>query len=147
MIFLHIKKWWKKIPRHISRSRISPQYQNKTASYNRHIYCFPIFAKKAFKKLKVFFSITHSFIILSIFSNFRKILISCQNTAYMKWQTFLRKIISCYAFYSKVETFSNFENKIKFISKKRLFFKKNPKFEILRNVNLSVTFYGKFSIT
>ena len=52
---------------------------NKTADYHRHILRLPIFVKKGFKKMKMFFSRKNTFfIIFSTFSNFQNFKIFCQ---------------------------------------------------------------------
>ena len=83
-----------KIARHITVETLT----------RRHIMRLPIFAKKAFKKMKTFFfSKKHSFFVMfCYFSNSKKLIIKAE-------KTFLRNIIFWYTFYSKPATFSDFE--------------------------------------
>ena len=61
-------------------------------------------------------------------------------------KTFLRNNTIWYAFYSKFATFMHFEKNLFFFRKTHLFFfKKNQILNVLRDLIISVAFYGKFA--
>ena len=124
------------------------EYTNKTTGYYRYTLCLPIFVKKASQKIKFhFFSKKHSFfffnflifLTLKIFWYFTKNLIRAE-------KTFLRNNTIWYACYIKFFTFSDFEEVQIFLEKLIFFFQKKPKFNVLRNLTISVVFYGEVGI-
>ena len=81
---------------------------NKTAGYHRHILLLPIFLKKAFKKMKTFFSRKNT--PSSYFSHDQSFLIFCQKNPIIRAEkTFSWNNTKWYAFYSKFANFSDFE--------------------------------------
>ena len=122
---------------------------NKTAGYQRHILRFPIFVKKAFKRWKSFFSKKHSSSYFLNFATFKVFWLFAQNNLIFRVEmTFLGDSTIRYAFYSKFAAFKDFEkNQVFFCKNPSIFFTKiNQTSNGLRNLCISVTFYGKFAL-
>ena len=85
----------------------------------------------------------HSFL---IFPTFKVFCFSSKNLIIKAEKTFLRNITIWSAFCGKIATLSDFEKKSSFFSKNPSIFSKNTQIlNILRNLNISVAFYGKFA--
>ena len=105
----------------------------------------PILLKKPFAKDEsVFFNTLSSsnFLIFPLLN----IWFLQKNLTMKVEKTFSNDIIQ-YAFYSKSPTFTDFEKRIRFLFEKtQLFFQKRTNFRTyLRNLTISVAFYGKFA--
>ena len=108
---------------------------------------FPICVKKAIEKMKVFLSKKKRFlfIMFSSFSNVKILIFSQKNFIERAEKAFLRIHTIWYTFYSKFATLKRFWKISSFSKKLIYFFKKNPKFQTLRNPTVSVALYGKFA--
>ena len=95
----------------------------------------------------IFSSKKHSFFFLLNFSNFQNFLIFLRKKPYNRVKTtFSRNNTIWYAFHSKFATFSVFEKKFKIFSKNpSVFFLKPQILNVLRNLTISIAFYGKFA--
>ena len=95
---------------------------NKTAGYHRHVLRLAIFVKKAFKKMKTFFSRKNTFFIFSNFSNFQNFPTFCQKNIINKAEEIFKNNTIWYAFWSKFATFSDLEIIQDFFPKKPIYF-------------------------
>ena len=113
------------------------------AGYDRHNLRLPVFVKKAFKNMKLFFlDKKHSFLInFRIFAmlNFFDFL---PENIIREVRPFLENHVNRYAFYSKFATICHFEKRKSRVFFQFFFSKKIHVLNVLRNLSIS---FGKFA--
>ena len=123
----------------------SSSLQSNAAGYHRHNFRLPFLYGRLLKRWIFFSKKNYLFIITSIFSQLKNILIFCQKNSIIKAEkTFLRNITIWYALHWKIATFGDFW-KILFLEKTFHFFKKTKNLNVLKNRSISVAFNVKFA--